>query len=315
MINVVQDFLDEYNIKNKKVILGFSSGPDSCALAYILSKLAKKNNLELILAHFNHNWRGEESKSEEIFAFDFAKKINARFYFDCASKDETKTEENARNLRYAFFERAMKEFKTDVVFLAHNKNDNIETAIYRIIKGTGIKGLCSIAQKRDNFYRPLLNITKNQILEFLAQNKIEYKIDSSNEDIKYKRNLIRKEILPIFEKINISYLDSIENLIKNAILNREIVENVLFEFKKEVLVDDTIEASLYKNAKKPLRYEFLNDFLGEKLKYRNYKNIKKIDDFIMNTNKTSQISINRELFLKIRKGKIFFVKHNNYEKD
>jgi len=313
MILTVENFLKKYDIKNKKVIVGFSAGPDSTALAFILSILATKYNLKLVLAYFNHNWREKESKEEELFSINFAKKINAEFYSEIAPSNLAKTEEIARELRYSFFENTMKKFNSDIVFLAHNKNDNIETAIYRIIKGTATKGLCAIPENRQNYFRPLLKTTKEEILDFLDKNNLEYKIDSSNEDIKYKRNLIRKEILPLFEKINPNYLTNIENLINNAILTREIVDVELEKFKKEISIDDGFNKELYLSKTKALRYEFLNDFIGDNLKCRNFKNIKKIDDFILE-NKSSQISINRNLFLKIKKNKIFYVKHNNYDK-
>lgn len=313
MLKEVENFLEKYNINNKKVIVGFSAGPDSTALAFLLSKLANKYNLEIILAYFNHNWRPQEALLEERFSQEFAKKINAKFYTKTAPINSVKTEDVARELRYSFFKETIEKYQTDIVFLAHNKNDNVETAIYRIIKGTGITGLCSIPEVRDTYYRPLLKITKEDILKFLDENKLAYKIDSSNEDIKHKRNLIRKEILPFFEKINPSYLNNIENLINNAIASRKIIDNELQNFKKEIILDCGFNRELYLSKEKPLRYEFLNDFIGNNLKCRNFKNIKKIDDFILN-NTSSQISINRNLFLKIKKNKIFYVKHNNYDK-
>ena len=313
MILEVEKFLNKYQIQNKKAIVGFSAGSDSVTLAFILSKLASKLNLELVLAYFNHNWRPDEAKIEQEFTQEFANKINAKCYFEIAPDGCKKNEEMARELRYQFFENAMKKFDSDVVFLAHNKNDNIETIIYRIIKGTGIKGLCSIPENRDNYYRPLLNITKEEILKFAQDNNLEYKIDSSNENVEYRRNLIRKEILPLFKKINPNYLNNIENLILNAQMTREILEDELDELNLELLENDEINREKYISKSKALRYEFLNNFLGDKLKYRNYKNIKKIDDFILEK-KSSQISLNRELFLKVKKNKIFFVKHNNYDK-
>ena len=313
MLLEVKNFLEKYNIKNKKVIVGFSAGPDSCAMAFLLSKLANEFNLKLILAYFNHNWRVEEAKSEEEFTKDFALKIGSEYVIEKAPLDCSKTEETARDLRYSFFENIAKKYQSDTVILAHNKNDNIETLIYRVAKGTGTAGLCSIPQHRDIYYRPLLNISKAQILNYLIENNIEFKIDSSNENIKYKRNLIRKEILPLFEKINPIYLDSIENLIKNAISTREIVDDVLKNLELELLENGQIIQDKYLSKSMALRYEFLNRFIGDKLKYRNYKNIKKFDDFILE-NKNSQISVNKELYLRIKKNKIYLVEHNDYSK-
>ncbi|MBQ8847993.1 MAG: tRNA lysidine(34) synthetase TilS [Candidatus Gastranaerophilales bacterium] len=311
MINEVEKFLLKYEIQNTPVVLGFSSGPDSCALAIILNQLKVKYNLDIILAYFNHGWR-EEARLEENFTVDFAKNNFLKCYIEKAPENSIKTEEVARDLRYAFFDKVAKEYNSQYVFLAHNKNDNIETLIYRVIKGTSFKGLTSIPERRDIYYRPLLNVEKKDILTFLSENNQNYMIDSSNEDVKYRRNLIRKEILPIFEKINPSYISNIENLIKTSILTKEIVDEVLDKFKKQILFDNSFDRQKYILASKSLRYEFLNDFVGPKLKYRNYKNIKKFDDFILeNTN--SQISVNKELFLKIKKNKIYYIENKNYE--
>ena len=309
MIETVENFIIENKIQNKTVVLGFSSGPDSCALALILNKLKEKYNLNLVLAYFNHGWR-DEAIEEESFTKNFANKISAIFEIEKAPKNSLKTEEVARDLRYSFFENMAKKYATDVVFLAHNKNDNIETLVYRLIKGTSIRGLMSIPKKRDIYFRPLLSVEKQDILEFLADNNQEYMVDSSNEDVKYKRNLIRKEILPLFEKINPSYLNNVENLIKTSISSVEIVDEVLQDFKKDVLLDGIVDREKYLSKSKPIHYEFLNDFVGEKLKYRNYKNIKKFDDFICE-NTSSQISVNKELFLKIKKNKIYYIENKN----
>ena len=309
MIEKVKKYIEEYKIQNKTVVLGFSSGPDSCALTLILNELKNVFNLNIVLAYFNHGWR-DEAINEENFTKKIAKKIGADFEIKKAPKNSLKTEEVARELRYEFFEEVAKKHNTDVVFLAHNKNDNIETLIYRVIKGASIRGLNSIPKRRDIYYRPMLNIEKKEILKFLSENNQEFMIDSSNEDVKYKRNLIRKEILPLFEKINPSYLNNIENLIKTSISSVEIIDEVLNDFKNEILKDGVVDREKYLKKSKAIRYEFLNDFVGEKLKYRNYKNIKKFDDFILQ-NSNSQISVNKELFLKIKKNKIYYIENKN----
>lgn len=304
IISTVENFLNENNIKNKNIILGFSSGPDSTALALIVNELKEKLNLNITLAYFNHGWR-EEAKEEEFFTKEFAKKYGFNVIIKKAPKNSLKTEEIARELRYEFFENCAKKQKTDVVLLAHNKNDNIETLVYRVIKGTSIKGLCAIPSKRGIYYRPLLEVLKSDILEFLNIKNQEYKIDLSNKDTKYKRNLIREEILPMFEKINPNYVNNIEILIKNAISTREIVEKELNELKNEVFNGEILIQDKFLSKTKAQRYEILNDFLGDNLKYRNYKNIKKFDDFILE-NKHSKISVNKKLFLEIKKNKIYY---------
>ncbi len=306
MINETEKFLEKYKIKNKTVILGFSAGPDSCALALILDKLKIKYNLKIVLCYFNHNWR-KEALEEETFTKEFVKEHKLKFYTEKAPSNLPKTEECARNARYEFFEKCARKYKTDVVFLAHNKNDNVETLVYRIIKGTSINGLTAIPQKREIFYRPLLKIGKKEILNFLDKNNQIYKTDSSNTDTKYKRNLIRKEILPLFEKINPKYLNSIENLIQNSINAKKIIDDKIKEVEHELIKNKTFSKTQYQALGKEIRLEIINNFIGEFLKYRNTQNLEKFDNFILN-NENSKISINSDLFLKIKNDNVYIEK-------
>lgn len=307
MIQTVENFIKQNDIQNKNVILGFSSGPDSCALALILDKLKEKYNLNLILAYFNHGWREEESKQEEVFTAEFAKKINAQFCLGQAAKNIKKTENDARESRYSFFEECAEKFKTDIVFLAHNKNDNIETLVYRLIKGTSPKGLCAIPEIRDIYYRPLLEIEKRDILSFLKENNQNYMTDSSNKDIKYKRNLIREEILPLFEKINPSYINSINNLIKTSKAANKIVQKEILNIKNKIINDNKIDYDSFTELECEVRYEILNDYLKEELKIRDYKTIEKLDNFILSS-RYSKTSIGANTFLRTRRNKIFIEK-------
>lgn len=304
MIETVKNFLNKYNIKNKSVVIGFSAGPDSCALAHIISKLQKELNLELILAYFNHGWR-KEAQEEERFTVDFAKKINAKYYIKKAPNNAKKNEETARELRYNFFIESAKKFNTDSVILGHNKNDNIETLIYRLIKGTSIKGLTCIPENRDIYYRPLLKIEKKDILEYLKINNIEYKIDSSNEDVKYKRNLIRKKIMPQMELINPNYLSSIENLIINSINTKTIIDNLILSIKDKIIKNNEIKLTEFLKLNQALRLEILNDYLKDYLKYRNSKNLYRYDNFISDNSK-NKISLNKNCFL-LKKNNLIYI--------
>lgn len=304
-IEILENFLKEHNISNKKVIVGFSAGPDSTCLALLLNELKEKYNLEIILAYFNHNWR-DEAILEEDFTNAFAKKINATVCIKKAPKNVKKSEEKARELRYNFFEKCAQKYKTDVVFLAHNKNDNIETILYRFIKGTSIKGLSAIPKIRGIYHRPFLNILKKDILETLKKYNQNYMIDLSNDDIKYKRNLIRKEIFPLFEKINPNYLENINILIENAINSNKIIDDAIFKIKNEIIIKDEILYDKFIMLDISYRLAILNDFLGDKLKYRDNKTLKKLDDLILKNN--SRSSINANICLAIKKNKIFLEK-------
>ncbi len=304
MKNIVEDFLKKYKIKDENIIVGFSAGPDSTALALVLSELKNEYNLNLILAYFNHNWRINEVEKEIEFTKNFASKIKSSYFIDEAPANCKKTEEIARNLRYDFFNSCAKKFNSKTVMLAHNKNDNIETLIYRIIKGTSLKGLCAIPENRDIYFRPLLNVTKDKIIDFLNKNNQNYLIDSSNLDIKYKRNLIRKKILPLFNEINPNYINSINNLIKNSLATKKIVDNLVNIEKQKIIKNNKITRNKYLAINPELRYEILNDFLYEYLKNRDYKTILKLDSFIIN-NEKSKCSISSDNFLTISNNEIY----------
>lgn len=303
----VEKFLLNNNLKDIAVILGFSAGPDSVFLADILNKLKEKYNLKIILAYFNHGWR-KEAKEEEKFTIATAKKYDFKYIIGTAPKDIKKNEETARELRYSFFSESAEKYKSKYVFLAHNKNDNIETLVYRLIKGTGIKGLNSIPRIRDIYYRPILDITKKEILNYLKENNLKYLIDSSNSDNKHKRNLIRNKILPLFGEINPNYINSIDNLIENSILAKDIIDNSVNKIKNEIINKEKINHTLFLKLKRSLRLEIINDFFKDSLKYRDFKTLNKIDNFILN-NQNSKMSLNSNEFLVLKNNQIYISKN------
>ena len=311
MINIVRNFLDKYNIRNKSVIIAFSTGPDSCALARIINELREEHNLRVTLAYFNHMWRKEAIKEEE-FTVEFSKKFNMNFIIKKAPSGIRHNEETAREYRYKFLYDCANDIGTDVVLLAHNKNDNVETLVYRVIKGTSVKGLCSIPENRDIFYRPLLKIEKREIYDYLDNINQIYSTDASNMDIKYKRNYIRSEILPLFEKINPNFMNNIDNLITTSYYASN--QNSISDIMNEIVSGDSIIRSKYLSYGVEYRYEILNLYLGDKLKYRDFKTIKKLDDFISD-NPHSKTSLNKVEFLRIRKDKIFIEKNVKGIKD
>ena len=211
MQDKILSFLKKYKIENSTLnyLVAFSGGFDSMCLLDIL----KKNTSNRIIAiHLNHNWRGEESDKDEENCRNFCEKIGVEFYSEKLSIDIPHTETAARQARYDFFERCSEKFSSKIIFTAHNKNDNVETVLYRIIKGTGIVGLRGIQPHRDIYYRPLLEIEREEIENYCKNNQLTPNIDSSNTNTKYRRNFIRQDILPKLKFINSNLMDSIDNL-------------------------------------------------------------------------------------------------------
>jgi len=222
----IESFLKKHGIDNQEnvYLVAFSGGFDSMCLLHSLKKITRNR---IIAIHLNHNWRGEESNKEELNCKNFCSNIGVEFYCERLDDSIAHTETAAREARYNFFERCAKKFNSRIIFTAHNKNDNAETLIYRICKGTGISGLQGISENRTIYYRPLLNVDRNSIEKYCKDNNLSPNNDSSNSDTKYKRNFIRSEILPALSKINKNIVDSVNSLSKVAQEETEIIEEYL----------------------------------------------------------------------------------------
>ncbi len=243
---MIKSFIEKYKLSGT-FIVAFSGGYDSMCLLDMLEKYG----YDIVAVHLNHNWRGEESLNEAKVCEDFCKARGIKFYTETLGDDVPHNETCARDARYDFFKRCAEEFNSNVVFTAHNYDDNAETVLYRIIKGTGIEGLKGIAEHRDIFYRPLLNTTRAEIEQYCKDNDLKPNNDSSNEDTKYRRNLIRKKILPLMREINPKVTDALNSLSQIA------SEDCHEKFKiRELLIKHNID---YDKKKIDDIYEFINE--------------------------------------------------------
>ncbi len=283
LINRVVDFLKKYELQDKTIIVGFSGGYDSMCLLDVLAKIRQMDefwDLKIVAAHFNHNWRGEEALREQEVCRLFSSSRGFEFFTKTAPIGLKKNENEARLARYEFFEEAVENYDADAVFTAHNKDDNAETVLYRVIKGTGLYGLRGIAQKRDYFYRPLLQTTRSEIVDYCEENNLIPNIDSSNADITYKRNYLRLNIIPSLEKVNIQAKDALSSLATVAESENAIIEEYISLLKSRVCVDDRIISSEFKKLSKPVKQRFIYDCVqGFGIDY-DYKRICEIYDFI-----------------------------------
>ena len=218
--------ISEYNLieYGETVLAAVSGGADSVCLLYVLCALKRELGIKVICAHLNHGIRGASADADEEFVGELCKKLGVKFYskktdvLSLAKASGETTEEAGRTARYAFFDEIARKHKIDKIATAHNKNDNIETVLMRIIRGTGIDGLGGIPIKRDGgIIRPLLNVSRSEIEAFCAENGIAYRTDETNSSLDYTRNKIRLELLPFLEKeFSPSALESINRLSQTA---------------------------------------------------------------------------------------------------
>jgi tRNA(Ile)-lysidine synthase len=220
----ISDFIQSRNLflPDDKILLGISGGSDSVALFYFL----KRNNYNFAIAHCNFQLRGNNSEKDEEFVSELAQKNNVPFHI---KKIETKKIQEtskgsiqmiARDLRYDYFQNLAKEHNYQFIAVGSNLNDQLETVILNLTKGTGLKGLHGIDAKRENIVRPLLEITKTEIKEYLAALGANHREDLSNQENKYQRNLIRNKIIPELENINPSLLPTFKSTLSN--LNQDL---------------------------------------------------------------------------------------------
>lgn len=200
----IQNYAFQNNLweKGSKIVLGVSGGPDSVFMLDFFSKLSKKYNLELHVAHVNYGLRGKDSEKDELLVRELGEKYGIEVSVFKPKKTEYRgnLENNLRNIRYDFFEKTRQKLGFDLIAVAHNQDDQAETVLMRIIRGSGLQGLGAMKAKTGKIIRPLLQISKAEILACNNQNKLKYRIDKSNLDTKFSRNKIRHELLPYLEK-------------------------------------------------------------------------------------------------------------------
>lgn len=218
--------------KKSTVIIAVSGGPDSVFLLHLIKKIEKKLQLEIIVAHINHKLRGTESDKDEKFVQTLCKKLKVKLETATLPKiTKGNIEELARNFRYNFFCKLQKQYQASHILTAHHADDNIETVIMNMSRGSfarGLKGMDFHGGVHRNVLRPLLHITKEDILKYLKKNRLTYRIDKSNTNEKYSRNFIRHNIVPLFKKLNPNFSQVFQ---KNLQLFAE-VDNTLSTLSK-----------------------------------------------------------------------------------
>jgi tRNA(Ile)-lysidine synthase len=185
--------------RGSKIVLGVSGGPDSVCLLDILAKIRPKYNLKLNIAHVNYGLRGKDSGQDEKFVRKLAQKYGIPiFVFNVKIK---KISENIlRDVRYEFFEKVRAKNNFDTIAVGHNLEDQVETFLMRIIRGSGLQGLSAMRFRNVSVIRPLLGTSRIEILEYLKKNKLTHRTDKTNMENLFLRNKIRNRLIPYLEK-------------------------------------------------------------------------------------------------------------------
>ncbi len=323
--------------KNDKIVIGVSGGPDSMCLLDILYCLKEKLQIELVVSHINHGLR-KEAEEETKYVEEYCEKRNIPIFIkrvnvkQLADEQKLGTEEMGRNIRYNFFEEVAKITKANKIATAHNLNDNAETILMNILRGTAISGLkgIEITRKGSNFteqntknkinqltyIRPLRECSRAEIEEYCTQTKLNPKIDKTNLENIYTRNKIRNKLIPYLQKeFNPNIIESLNRLSNLAKQNEDYFAEIvkekyetlkIGENEKEIILNLKEFNKLPKVIKTRLILYTINKLIGT------VQGIQKIhlEDIIklcQNNIGNKYLTPNKNVKIFIKKGKIFFI--------
>jgi tRNA(Ile)-lysidine synthase len=263
-----------------------------------LHKLQKKYDLELIVAHVNYNLRRNDSKLDEKLVRELAKKnsldIEVKKIQDTEYKiQNTRSEEGLRTIRYKFFEAVCKKCKADTIAVGHNLNDQAETVLMRLLRGTGLRGLGAIKFKNGNIIRPLLNVPRKEIIAYLRKNKIAYRIDKTNLGADFTRNKIRNKLISDLEK---NFNPNIQEILYKFSESASADYDFIARFAKEWLkASNILKASSLNNLHPSIRREVLRQAIEKhnpNLREIESAHIEEINKILKsNKNKRQQITL------------------------
>lgn len=315
MNNKVLKTVEKYNMLSKgdRVLIGVSGGADSIALLEFFVSVKEKYDLDICVAHIEHGIRGEDSVSDAEFVENYCKKLGVKFFLktidapNLAKKAKMGVEEYSRMARYDFFNT----IECDKIATAHNLTDNIETLLFRLARGTGLKGACSIPAVRGKIIRPFIEVSSSEIRKWCNDNNIPYRVDCTNSDSAYSRNLIRLEILPLFEKLNANYQDNIDDFISDVNEDYAFIDNYVKSIYPKIVKDNEIDLPKLNELDLPIKKRILIMFFNENGYSLNRIHLQSVIDITLKSGK-SQIKEN--VFAISAKGKIRLAKFNDLNK-
>ena len=270
MKNKVQQFITEKSlfVREDKLILGISGGADSVCLMHVFLELG----YSFELAHCNFNLRGEESDADEYFVKDLAKEYQLKIHvkqFDTlvyAAENKISTQMAARDLRYAWFEKLRIKSNAKYLAIAHHANDDVETFFINLVRGSGLKGFLGIKEKNNAIVRPLLSVSRLEIEQYLKDRGLVFREDSSNASVKYLRNKIRHELIPLLAQMNPSIQQTVKDEMRILDGVAQIYASKVEEVRKDLtqekngIVQLEISALLALNPLHSYLYELLSAY-------------------------------------------------------
>jgi len=306
----------------KKVVVGVSGGADSVVLAHALKSLG----YEIIIAHLNHQLRGKESDGDEKFVKNLAKNWSVLYAVKKGFiPKKGNLENNARKVRYAFLEDVREKYKADCVAVAHHLDDQIETVLMHMVRGSGLRGQIGIKYQKDRLIRPMLDVKRIDVLDYAKENKLDYRTDESNNDLSYERNFWRHLVIPYlkqplpqstFSKVRggrppsrtlesmrcggrIDLYKKIKDINEKASTRLKNVSKKADDWMKKYFVTDSFKRAQFNRLAEHIKVEILIHILGAKDLYG--ASLGRLMDFIKFGQSGKKLEV---------KNKVFFIEHD-----
>jgi tRNA(Ile)-lysidine synthase len=252
LVDKVKALIEKENLigKGDRVLLGASGGIDSTTLLFVLDEIKRSLPFDLGLAHVNHQLRGEESERDEGFVRGLGERFDLPIYVKKADvkghavRSGLSVQHAGRTVRYDFFEEMAKAHRYNRVAIAHNLDDQVETFILRLLKGTGIRGLSAIPLRRGRIIRPFLETHRQEIEAHAMKYSVPHVEDSSNDRDVYERNFIRKHVLPPMGKVNPAFTEKIFQLSRDLVSINEFYDERAVRFLDEDIRENEGEVTV-----------------------------------------------------------------------
>ena len=275
LLDTVRHGIVANDLAGASMVVAFSGGPDSTTLLHSLYSLKDALGLELHTAHLDHGLRPESSEADAGYAREFASSLGVPFTTERADTDALKAkhglsiEEAARKLRYEFLSRVSSRYKADCVALGHTLDDQAETVLLNAIRGTGLDGLSAmkaissreIDARRVTLFRPLLSVSKSEILAYCAANDLDPRLDESNLSTEFTRNRIRLDLIPRLEQYNPSIRNALARLASSASMDLDFIRQEVEHAAMDIVAVDShgacIERERFSRLHPALAYHLL----------------------------------------------------------
>lgn len=316
-------FIKENNliVESDRILIAISGGPDSVFLLHFLNKFRRKYKIDIAAVHINHLLRGKDSQRDELFCKAICDELSIPFFFHrvnvkkYAELNKFSLEVAGRKIRYQYFEKLLNRIDYTKVVTAHNSDDNLETVLLNLVKGTGIKGVAGIPVKRDKIIRPVLCLSKQEILDYLEENKFEYRVDLSNYSDEFERNYLRNNVIPLVQKnLNPSVKESVLNSSLNLQRFNLFIDEQLKKLKSIVKVEKDSQISFSLNdvikIDEFLFAQLIKEIVDENFNSKTeFEDIKKVISLTKRqAGKTEELS---NSLLAVREREVIIVRKNN----